>query len=43
MENHAGDTTIVYRIRRIVYEQLEPFKRKIVDAAVAEGLWEIIE
>jgi hypothetical protein len=43
MEDHEGDTTTVYRIRRIVYEQFEPFKRKIIDAAVAEGLWEIVD
>jgi hypothetical protein len=33
----------VYRIRREVYEMFEPFQRKIIDAAVKVGLWEIID
>lgn len=40
-DNQSQET--VYRVRRIVYEQFEPFKRKIIDIAVEEGLWEIIE
>ncbi len=43
MELKSNDTVIIYRIRREVYAQFEPFKRKIIDAAVELGLWEIIE